>query len=276
MSGVVHELAKKGFGQGTNELYDKARPSYQANALSYIRQSVKAQPPLNIVERVPIGAGTGIFTRALLAHPEWSTSIQKLSALEPSAGMREVFAKSVSDERVTINEGFFDNTGVPDGQADLVVIAQAFHWCPDFDAASKEFSRILKPDGIVALIWNLEDRDAAGWVGQLRDRIEAYEQGTPQFRLGLWREAFNETYEKLFQPPVEKIWKYHLPGTLDIVTSRAFSKSYVAVQPEDVKAEIKKDIQTIVERGDGKKWIDEANGVFEYPYRTYVIIMNRK
>jgi hypothetical protein len=35
---------------------------------------------------------------------------------------------------------------------------QAFHWCPDYDAAAAEFARILKPGGIVALIWNLEDR----------------------------------------------------------------------------------------------------------------------
>ncbi|TFY55437.1 hypothetical protein EVG20_g9319 [Dentipellis fragilis] len=159
MSGVVHDLARKGFGEGTNELYDSSSVLPGQRPLLHPTIS-EAQPPLNIVERVPVGAGTGIFTRALLAHPEWSTSIQKLSALEPSAGMREVFAKSVIDERVTIKEGFFDNlnTGVPDGQADLVVIAQAFHWCPDFDAAAVEFSRILKPDSIVALIWNLEDR----------------------------------------------------------------------------------------------------------------------
>ena len=36
--------------------------------------------------------------------------------------------------------------------------SQAFHWCPDYDKAAREFARILKPDGIVALIWNLEDR----------------------------------------------------------------------------------------------------------------------
>lgn len=35
---------------------------------------------------------------------------------------------------------------------------EAFHWCPDYDGASKEFARILKPDGVVAFIWNLEDR----------------------------------------------------------------------------------------------------------------------
>lgn len=32
---------------------------------------------------------------------------------------------------------------------------QAFHWCLDFDAAIREFGRILKPGGVVFLIWNL-------------------------------------------------------------------------------------------------------------------------
>ncbi len=35
---------------------------------------------------------------------------------------------------------------------------QAFHWCPDYDKAVAEFARVLKPQGIVAFIWNLEDR----------------------------------------------------------------------------------------------------------------------
>ncbi|TFY77171.1 hypothetical protein EWM64_g6843 [Hericium alpestre] len=274
MAGVVHDLARKGFGEGTNELYDRARPSYQPGALSFLRQAVNAPAPIDIVE---IGAGTGIFTRALLAHPEWSTSIGTLKAVEPSAGMRGVFEKSVVDKRVTVREGFFDHTGIEDGQADLVVIAQAFHWCPNFDAAAAEFARILKPDGVVVLIWNLEDREGAGWVAQLRDRIESYEQGTPQFRLMLWRKLFEtESYKKYFQPPVEEVWNYHLTGTFDIVRDRAFSKSYVAVQPDDVKAKLTEDIKEIVERGDGKKWIDESQGIFEYPYKTYAVVLKRK
>lgn len=71
-----------------------------------------------------LGAGTGIFTRALLAHPDWSSSIKSLRAIEPSEGMREVFSKSVNDERVTVTEGTFDTTNVEDGWADLVVVAQ--------------------------------------------------------------------------------------------------------------------------------------------------------
>ena len=72
--------------------------------------------------------------------------------------MREVFASTVHDSRVTVAEGTFDTTGVPDASADAIIIAQAFHWCPDYNKAFIEFARVLKPGGIVALIWNLEDR----------------------------------------------------------------------------------------------------------------------
>ena len=49
-----------------------------------------------------IGAGTGIFTRALLANPDWSSAIKELRAVEPSAGMRSVFSKAVTDPRVSV------------------------------------------------------------------------------------------------------------------------------------------------------------------------------
>lgn len=122
-------------------LLTRARPSYPASAISYIRQGVKSTLPLNIVEWVVfffhftyilymatyyrrIGSGTGIFTRALLAHPDWSSSVGQLKAFEPSEGMRDVFVKAVKDDRVTIAEGTFDHTDVEDCWADIVVIAQ--------------------------------------------------------------------------------------------------------------------------------------------------------
>jgi hypothetical protein len=40
------------------------------------------------------------------------------------------------------------------------------------------------------LIWNLEDGKKAKWVAQNRDAYESYEAGTPQYRLGLWKEMF--------------------------------------------------------------------------------------
>ncbi|KAI0273766.1 S-adenosyl-L-methionine-dependent methyltransferase [Gloeopeniophorella convolvens] len=274
MSGTVHEIARSGFGEGTNELYDRARPSYPIEVLKYLRQEVAAPSPLDVVE---IGSGTGIFTRALLAHPDWASAVGKLTAVEPSAGMRSVFDKTVLDDRVSSKEGSFDNTGVPDHSADLVIVAQAFHWCPDHDAAAAEFSRILKPGGIAVLIWNLEDRDGGAWVAQLRDLYEQFEQGTPQFRLGLWRALYEtQPYQNLFQPPKEQTWSYSLVGSLEIVTDRVMSKSYIAVQPDDVKTQIKASVKEIIDRGDDRKWIAEDKGIFEYPYKTLAVVLRRK
>lgn len=270
----VHRIAQEGFGTGTNELYDRARPSYQPIVLSHIRKVVRGSAPVNIVE---IGSGTGIFTRALFAHPEWRESIGELRAVEPSEGMRSVFSKTVLDPRATAVEGTFDHTNVEDGWADLVVIAQAYHWCPDYDKASAEFARILKPKGVVVLVWNLEDREGAPWVAQLRDTYERFENGTPQFRLNLWRATFTApSYTSNFEIAKEDLWKWTLHATRNLVIDRVASKSYVAILPDEQKEEVKKDVGKIVDRGDGLVWVDKDQGVFEYPYYTLAVVWRKR
>lgn len=69
-----------------------------------------------------IGCGSGIFTRALLSHPDWETSLGALRAIDPNEGMREIFASTIKDSRVTLTDGTFDNTGVDDGWADAILI----------------------------------------------------------------------------------------------------------------------------------------------------------
>lgn len=120
-------------------------------------------------------------------------------------------------------------------------------------------------------------RQSARWVAQVRNRIESHEQGSPQFRLGLWRQAWDTpSYKKFFQPPEEKEWMYHLPGTLDIVTNRAHSASYITILSDEGKRSVADDIKEIIERGEDKVWIDEKQGIFEYPYKTYVVIAQKK
>ena len=38
--------------------------------------------------------------------------------------MRQVFEKQVKDTRVSLSEGTFDHTGIPDAWADVIIIAQ--------------------------------------------------------------------------------------------------------------------------------------------------------
>lgn len=119
--------------------------------------------------------------------------------------------------------------------------------------------------------------DGAGWVAQLRDRIEQHENGSPQFRLGLWRATFDTpSYKELFAPPEEATWSYNLLGSESIVVDRACSKSYIAILPDDQKSQVVEDVKAILKKGDGLVWTDKEKGEFEYPYKTYVVIAKKK
>lgn len=165
----MHQVAAGGFATGTNDLvcfppplircqarhwltlvklqYDRARPTYPAGALQKIHDSLGQQGPLTILEP---GSGTGIFTRLVLSPPQDagypSFAIKTLVGVEPSAGMRESWQKGIdrlpaqatSSGRVESVNGTFDDfseAGVDKGQVDGIIIAQAFHWCPDYDSA---------------------------------------------------------------------------------------------------------------------------------------------
>jgi hypothetical protein len=113
-------------------------------------------------------------------------------------------------------------------------------------------------------------------VAQLRDRIERHEEGSPQFRLMLWKKVYETpSYQKYFSEAVEKIWPVIFPATADIVVNRACSKSYVAVLEENAKSKVANDVQEIVARGEDRVWIDEGAGIFEYPYQTWIVIAHK-
>ena len=78
----------------------------------------------------------------------------RVFGVEPNADMRqageEYLAKYPNFTSVT---GTAENTGLADHSVDLVTAAQAAHWF-DREKALREFQRILKPGGYVALLWN--------------------------------------------------------------------------------------------------------------------------
>lgn len=125
--------------------YDRARPTYPAAALRAIHDSLPTSGPLTILEP---GSGTGIFTRLVLSPPKQypTFDISTLIGVEPSAGMREAWQKGIDKlpapatqgKKVESVDGTFDDfskAGLGKGEADAVIIAQAFHWCPDYEGA---------------------------------------------------------------------------------------------------------------------------------------------
>lgn len=122
--------------------YRKFRPSYPAAAIDALLARLPAP-----TRAADIGAGTGI-SAALLAD-----RAVHVTAIEPNAAMR---AQADPNPLITWLDATAERTTLDAASMDLVLCAQAFHWF-DADAALREFHRVLRPAGRVALVWN--DRD---------------------------------------------------------------------------------------------------------------------
>lgn len=123
------------------ENYIRFRPGYPSalvSALPLGDDSVVAD----------IGSGTGIFTQLLLQRE------LRVFGVEPNTNMRLAAEEFLADYKHFVSiDGDAENTGLADASVDLITAAQAFHWFNN-EQSSKEFARVLKPSGNLALIWN--------------------------------------------------------------------------------------------------------------------------
>lgn len=273
----VHNTAKKGFGLNSND-YDTHRPRYAEEAVKEIVDNIpKQSQPSTILE---IGSGTGIFTRALLGST--TNEIKKLIAAEPSQGMRETCRGSLTEDLVqgrdvAVVEGTFESIDAEDNSYDLVIIAQAYHWCTDYQKSLSEIARVLKPQGKLALTWNMEDRDCKNWVGIARDIYERYDEGTPQYRLGKWKAMFDtDAYKSFFRGTDYNKYTRHVPITLQGYRDRQATKSFINVLPADEKEALLKDIVDSISKQPDVDWINQDDGSLYIPYLTDLYIVHLK
>ncbi|GAB3283724.1 class I SAM-dependent methyltransferase [Sinomonas notoginsengisoli] len=146
------------------EHYEKVRPGYPREILSWIA-------PLGARTAVDLGAGTGKFTELLLGAG------LEVTAVDPSGDMLAQLARRMPS--VACVEAPAEHTGLPDSFADVVVAAQAWHWF-DTESASREASRLLRPDGRVGLVWNQLDTGVP-WVHRLSRIMHAGDVHKPDY-----------------------------------------------------------------------------------------------
>ncbi|KAK3941829.1 S-adenosyl-L-methionine-dependent methyltransferase [Diplogelasinospora grovesii] len=181
--------ASEGFKNAS--AYDAHRPSYPPEAVERLLKQLKIadQPHVNLVE---LASGTGKLTELLAKRHEDFDII----AVEPHEGMRaQLVAKGLKG--VTTLDGHAARMPVEDGWGDACVAAQSFHWFATEDAL-REIHRVLKPNAVFGMIWNVEDynkpwswRATTAWEQKLNDWIRSIStDGHPRFRDEQWKKVF--------------------------------------------------------------------------------------
>jgi SAM-dependent methyltransferase len=132
--------------------YDRLRPQASAEAVDWL-----------LPERhdlvVDVGAGTGLFSRAL------ASAGAHVVAVEPDERMRAVLQERSAGVEVLAGTG--EALPLPDASADGVFASSAWHWM-DSDQAIPEVARVLRDGGRFGVIWTGLDRQtewlrAADW-----------------------------------------------------------------------------------------------------------------
>ncbi|TCD61188.1 hypothetical protein EIP91_008813 [Steccherinum ochraceum] len=196
--------------------------------------------------------------------------------------MREVFAQTIRDPRFSIADGTFEKSAnVPDGWADVVFGATAFHWTRDYVAAVKELNRVLKPDGVVIFIWQLEDRDTDGWAKDMWELGDVYQHQTGNYKTHFmdwpFHDVFNtDEYKQHFKAPEKEHIDYYSEGTDDIVIARFKTWSKIASLEPQKQSEVAQQLKDVLtSRADTKQWLDKEKGTFKVPMHTPVITIRR-
>jgi SAM-dependent methyltransferase len=138
--------------------YERSRPSYPAEAVAHVVGHGGIGPGRRVID---LAAGTGKLTRLLVPTGA------EVVAVEPVAGMRAQLAAALPGIQAV--DGSAEALPLPDGWADAVTVAQAFHWF-DPPVALAEIRRVLRPGGHLFLIWNTRDR-GYDWVRAFGDLL---------------------------------------------------------------------------------------------------------
>lgn len=198
------------------DLYVRFRPRYAPAIIPFL-EGAMGLSPVSIV--ADIGSGTGILGELFLQNGNTVYAVEPNEPMRAAAEVR--FANEAGFHSVAATA---EETTLPDDSIDLIVAGQAFHWFKVRETR-REFARILKPEGWVALIynsWNLPDSAIAAAYRQIIDRYGIdYRRVNCQRRIG-------DDMAELFGFDGYAEERFDNPQTYDFeaFSGRAFSSSY--------------------------------------------------
>jgi len=163
--------------------YAEHRPGYAEDAVRWALEPVRDRQPVRVAD---IGAGTGKLTATLAGLGA------EVTAVEPDPQMLAELRRAMPGVRSV--PGSAEEIPVPDASLDAVLAGQAMHWF-DMDRALPEIARVLRPGGVLAGLWNVDD-DRVGWVARLAEISKRKSSIT----LTRWRDGAGQSrQERLFE-----------------------------------------------------------------------------
>ena len=118
-----------------------------------------------------LGAGTGKLTRVL------ADRYARVVAVEPLDELRAILAERVPD--ADVRTGSAESIPLGDAEVDAVFAGQAFHWFAN-DNGVREIARVLRPGGVLALMWNQTDGESPLPNAYRRRLSELHDEGRPE------------------------------------------------------------------------------------------------
>lgn len=238
------------------ENYVRYRPSYPTTIIPLLEEQTGLDSDWSIAD---IGAGPGNLTRLLLDHGF------RVIGVEPNDAMREAGEALLGGRtRFTSTKGTAEATSLPSGSVDLITVGQAFHW---FEPAAtrREFLRVLRSDGWVALIWN---KRPEGDVPILDAWSEVFRANSPEFDAVRYRDdAAAAGMAILFNSP--DYLRFTLPNEQELNAEafwgRILSSSYTPLPGEPGHEEIKRQCELIFAE-------HSVDGLVKIPYETQVFL----
>ncbi|MCZ4517374.1 class I SAM-dependent methyltransferase [Rhodococcus ruber] len=203
---VSQDNSSMSFG-AVADVYESARPEYPSDAVAWLLEPAFASARMPRV--ADVGAGTGKLTRSIVAAG------CDAIAVDPDTAMLDALRIAVPGIPNLV--GTAESLPIDDESLDGVLLGQAWHWV-DPVAASYEIGRVLRPGGVLGLIWNIRDESRA-WVRRLDSVVSRggamamFDDGPPPIA-----EPFDHLEER------EWAWSRTVNRSLltDLVRSRSF------------------------------------------------------
>ena len=144
------------------DAYARLRPGYSRQVVEFVVGGEPEAPRQHASHRIlDLGAGTGKLTEGFLAAGH------DVIAVDPAVEMLSELRASHPDVLTAV--GTAESIPLPDDDVDAVVVGQAAHWF-DLTMAVPEIARVLRPGGVLGLIWNLRD-ERVQWVAELGELL---------------------------------------------------------------------------------------------------------